>query len=62
MPPAMYTCDGTGFSPFLAWTDAPEGTAELAVMSTTLANDGLKWDWREFGVCSPRCRRLTYTG
>jgi hypothetical protein len=40
--PAQYTCDGVGNSPPLAWTGAPENTAELAVLMTTAAPDGMK--------------------
>jgi phosphatidylethanolamine-binding protein (PEBP) family uncharacterized protein len=45
--PAIYTCDGAGggHSPPLEWTGAPEGTVEFAIMMTTLALDGLKWNW-----------------
>jgi phosphatidylethanolamine-binding protein (PEBP) family uncharacterized protein len=43
--PAEYTCDGVGHSPPLAWTGAPAGTMEYALLMTTLARDGLKWNW-----------------
>ncbi len=43
--PAEYTCDGVGHSPPLAWSGVPAGTTEFAVMMTTLARDGLKWNW-----------------
>jgi Raf kinase inhibitor-like YbhB/YbcL family protein len=29
-----YTCDGENVSPFLAWTDPPEGTVEIAIVAT----------------------------
>jgi phosphatidylethanolamine-binding protein (PEBP) family uncharacterized protein len=48
--PVVYTCDGAGHSPPLAWTGAPEGTAQFAVLMTTLANDGLKWNWVLYGI------------
>jgi phosphatidylethanolamine-binding protein (PEBP) family uncharacterized protein len=48
--PAEYTCDGVGHSPPLAWTGAPAGTTEYAVLMTTLAKDGLKWNWVLWGV------------
>ncbi len=43
--PVVHTCDGAGESPPLAWTGAPAGTAGYALMMTTLARDGLKWNW-----------------
>lgn len=43
--PVDYTCDGRGVSPPLAWSGAPAATAELALLMTTLAPDGLKWNW-----------------
>lgn len=44
--PADYTCDGTNASPPLAWTGAPAGTQEFALLMTTLPGDGTtKWNW-----------------
>jgi phosphatidylethanolamine-binding protein (PEBP) family uncharacterized protein len=43
--PVIHTCDGAGESPPLAWTGAPPGTAGYALLMTTLARDGLKWNW-----------------
>lgn len=43
--PAEFTCDGVGHSPPLSWSAPPPGTVEFAVMMTTLARDGLKWNW-----------------
>lgn len=43
--PVDFTCDGAGRSPPLSWSDAPPGTAEYALLMTTLARDGLKWNW-----------------
>lgn len=42
---AEYTCDGVGHSPALAWTGAPQGTVEYALLMTTEARDGRKWNW-----------------
>lgn len=43
--PARYTCDDAGVSPPLAWSNAPPSTVEYALLMTTLAPDGLKWNW-----------------
>jgi phosphatidylethanolamine-binding protein (PEBP) family uncharacterized protein len=43
--PATYTCDAQGVSPPLAWSGIPAGTAELALLMTTEARDGRKWNW-----------------
>ena len=48
--PVDYACDGAGRSPPLAWSGTPEATAELAVMMTTVALDGLKWNWVLYGI------------
>jgi phosphatidylethanolamine-binding protein (PEBP) family uncharacterized protein len=48
--PVEYTCDGAGNSPPLTWSNAPAGTVEFAILMTTLANDGLKWNWVLYGV------------
>lgn len=48
--PAAYTCDGAGVSPPLQWSGAPEGTAEYALLMTTVARDGLKWNWAIYGI------------
>jgi phosphatidylethanolamine-binding protein (PEBP) family uncharacterized protein len=48
--PVVYTCDGDGHSPPLAWTGAPAGTAQFALLMTTLALDGLKWNWVLYGI------------
>lgn len=47
---AEYTCDGVGRSPALAWSGAPAGTAEFAVLMTTIARDGIKWSWVLYGI------------
>ena len=48
--PVDYTCDGAGVTPPLAWTDAPEGTTELALLMTTESPDGTKWNWVLYGI------------
>jgi uncharacterized protein (TIGR03437 family) len=43
---ADYTCDGTGSTLPLAWSGAPSGTKEFALLMTTLPGDGTtKWNW-----------------
>jgi phosphatidylethanolamine-binding protein (PEBP) family uncharacterized protein len=43
---ADYTCDGMGSTIPLAWSGAPAGTKEFAVMMTTQPGDGTtKWNW-----------------
>jgi PKD repeat protein len=48
--PVEYTCDGAGSSPPLAWSGAPDGTVALAIMMTTLALDGQKWNWVLYAI------------
>ncbi len=49
--PADYTCDGSGATPALAWSGAPAGTTEYAVLMTTLPGDGTtKWNWVLYGI------------
>lgn len=49
--PADYTCDGMGSSVPLAWSGAPAGTKEFAVLMTTLPGDGTtKWNWVLYGI------------
>jgi phosphatidylethanolamine-binding protein (PEBP) family uncharacterized protein len=49
--PADYTCDGTGASVPLAWSGAPAGTKEFALLMTTLPGDGTtKWNWVMYGI------------
>jgi len=49
--PVVYTCDGAGFSPPLAWTGAPKGTVEFALMMTTIAVDSMKkWNWVLYNI------------
>ena len=48
---ADYTCDGTGSSPQLSWSNPPAGTTEFAVLMTTLPGDGTtKWNWVLHGI------------
>jgi len=49
--PIEYTGDGSGYSPALSWSNAPEGTKEFALMMTTLPGDGTtKWNWVLYGI------------
>ena len=48
--PMMYTADGAGVSPPLAWSGAPAGTKEFALTMTTQALDGEKWNWVLYGI------------
>ena len=49
--PADYTCDGTSSSPELAWTNAPVGTKEFALLMTTVPGPGtLKYNWVLSGI------------
>ena len=49
--PSDYTCDGMGSTIPLAWTDAPSGTKEFALLMTTLPGDGAtKWNWVLYGI------------
>lgn len=47
---AEFTCDGVGHSPPLAWAGVPAGTVELALLMTTEAKDGTKWNWVLYGI------------
>jgi len=48
---ADYSCDGTGSSPPLAWSSAPAGTKEFAVLMKTLPGDGTtKYNWVLYGI------------
>ncbi|MCK6686041.1 MAG: YbhB/YbcL family Raf kinase inhibitor-like protein, partial [Thermoanaerobaculia bacterium] len=48
--PVEYSCDGAGASPPLSWSGIPSATVELALMMTTLAKDGEKWNWVLYGI------------
>ena len=50
--PAEYTCDGVGHSPPLAWSSGPPGTAGYALLLTTEAKDGQKWNWVLYGIAT----------
>lgn len=43
--PIEYTCDGAKSSPPLTWTGTPAGTNQFGLLMTTVAPDGLKWNW-----------------
>jgi phosphatidylethanolamine-binding protein (PEBP) family uncharacterized protein len=44
--PADYTCDGSGASPSLAWSNAPAGTKEFTLIMSTITVDGeTKYNW-----------------
>ena len=44
--PADYTCDGSGASPEMAWSNRPAGTQGFALLMTTATSDGtMKWNW-----------------
>jgi phosphatidylethanolamine-binding protein (PEBP) family uncharacterized protein len=50
---ADYTCDGTGASPPLAWTNVPAGTKEFALLMTTIPVTGaIKYNWVLSGIPS----------
>jgi hypothetical protein len=40
-----YTCDGTGSSPDLSWSNAPSGTTEFALLMSTQAPGQIKYNW-----------------
>ena len=49
--PAAYTCDGTGSTLPLSWSNIPAGTKEFALMMTTLPGDGTtKWNWVLYNI------------
>ena len=48
--PTEFTCDGAKASPPLSWSGAPARTAGFALMMTTLALDGQKWNWVLYGI------------
>jgi phosphatidylethanolamine-binding protein (PEBP) family uncharacterized protein len=44
--PADFTCDGSGFSPALSWSNAPAGTKEFALLMSTITVDNeTKYNW-----------------
>ena len=48
---ADYSCDGSGSSPQLTWSNPPAGTTEFAVLMTTLPGDGTtKYNWVMYGI------------
>ncbi|MEI7613624.1 MAG: YbhB/YbcL family Raf kinase inhibitor-like protein [Betaproteobacteria bacterium] len=51
MLPVEYSCDGTGASPALQWSNAPVGTKEFALVISTFPVDGTtRWNWVLFGI------------
>jgi len=49
--PADYTCDSTGSTLPLTWSNPPAGTREFALLMTTLPGDGTtKWNWVLYGI------------
>lgn len=49
--PTLYTCDGSGWSPALAWAHAPAGIKEFALLMSTLPPDGvIKYNWVLYGI------------
>ena len=53
--PADYTCDGMASSPALAWTNAPSGTTEFALLMSTLPGDGsTRYNWVLYGIPATR--------
>lgn len=49
--PVQYTCDGENVSPPLAWSDVPEGTAELVLLFEDLDGPGgTQVYWVLFGL------------
>ena len=49
--PADYTCDGAGSTPALAWSNAPAGTTEFALLMSTLPGDGTtRYNWVLHGI------------
>jgi uncharacterized protein (TIGR03437 family) len=49
--PSEYTCDGSGATIPLSWSNAPKGTKEFALLMTTLPGDGTtKWNWVLYGI------------
>jgi phosphatidylethanolamine-binding protein (PEBP) family uncharacterized protein len=49
--PADYTCDGTSASPPLAWSNAPAGTKEFALLMSTIPVAGtIKYNWVLSGI------------
>ena len=50
-----YACalyGGSAYNPDLAWKGAPASTKEFALLMTTQANDGLKYNWVLYGIPS----------
>ncbi|MFO0093265.1 MAG: YHYH protein [Gemmatimonadaceae bacterium] len=51
--PFTYTCDGDAKSPPLAWSGAPAGTTQFALLMTTIPSQGsTKYNWVLYGIPS----------
>ena len=49
--PADYTCDGSGASPSLSWSNTPAGTREFALIMSTITVDGeTKYNWVLYSI------------
>jgi phosphatidylethanolamine-binding protein (PEBP) family uncharacterized protein len=49
--PVEHTCDGSGASPALTWTNVPAGTQAFALLMSTLPGDGsTKYNWVLHGI------------
>ncbi len=60
--PDSATCDGAGSTPALAWSHAPAGTIEFAVLMGTVPPDGItKYNWMLYGIPGAT-RRLAEDG
>ena len=47
---APFTCDGTGSSPDLAWSNLPSNTSELALLMSTEAPGQTKYNWVLYNI------------
>ena len=47
---ACTTYGGTGVNPDLAWSGCPSATKEFALLMTTVALDGTKYNWVLYGI------------
>ena len=48
-----YACTlylGLGYSPDLSWSECPSSTVELALIMTTIAQDGTKYNWILYNI------------
>jgi phosphatidylethanolamine-binding protein (PEBP) family uncharacterized protein len=49
---AAFTCDGTGSSPDLTWSNAPSNTTEFALLMSTEAPGQTKYNWVLYNIPS----------